>query len=279
VLDYINKLLPPRHLRIPLIGLLLVLGVVGERATPVLSNQIARLHIPAPQEFENELPNRHTELQRNSISASQAAQKEARLRRALAKSGSVSSKITPDSEVASAKALENQAPTYTWLQRHSELEFEASEPELGVAPTITTQKSASKLSTQPALKEQQAKFPRRDGVYLYGQSPKAGQFGYGYIVFEKRQSKVMGAMYMPSSEFSCFEGTLASSGDLAMTVKGYPGDISPLQVATKDRLPRTSNDEPVIYGHSLTLEDYYRLKSVSASDRQFLQTCKASLQS
>ncbi|MDM9380276.1 hypothetical protein QUB80_06110 [Chlorogloeopsis sp. ULAP01] len=277
MLNHINKLLPPRHLRIPLIGLLLVLGVMGERAKPVLSNQIARFYIPAPQEFENEVTNSYTGLQRNSTPESQASEKEARLRRALAKSGSVTSKITIDSE--------NQANTYTWLQRNSNPELESSPekytqaPELGLAPTITTQKSASKVSTPKAGTAQKAKLPNRDGVYLYGQSPKAGQFGHGYIVFEKRQSKIMGALYMPSSEFSCFEGRLASSGDLAMTVKGYPGEISPIQVATKERLPRTSNDEPVIYGHSVALEDYYRLNSVSANDRRILQMCKANLQS
>ncbi|MFQ4143734.1 hypothetical protein [Chlorogloeopsis sp. ULAP02] len=276
MLNHINKLLPPRHLRIPLIGLLLVLGVMGERAKPVLSNQIARFYIPAPQEFENEVTNSYTGLQRNSTPESQASEKEARLRRALVKSGSVASKITIDSEIGSAKALQKQATTYTWLQRNSD---HTQAPELEVAPTITTQKSASKASTQKAGTAQKAKLPNRDGVYLYGQSPKAGQFGHGYIVFEKRQSKIMGALYMPSSEFSCFEGRLASSGDLAMTVKGYPGEISPIQVATKERLPRTSNDEPVIYGHSVTLEDYYRLNSVSANDRRVLQMCKANLQS
>ena len=80
---------------------------------------------------------------------------------------------------------------------------------------------------------------------------------------------------MPSSEFNCFQGTLDTSGEIAMTVKGYVGDISPTQVASNNRLPRLKENEPTNYAYSVTLEDYYQLDVLSKNDRRILKTCKA----
>src|SRR5919199_114957 len=49
-----------------------------------------------------------------------------------------------------------------------------------------------------------------DGTYLYGQSSEPQQIGKEYLVFQVSQGKVRGAMYLPSSEYSCFYGTLDS---------------------------------------------------------------------
>lgn len=119
------------------------------------------------------------------------------------------------------------------------------------------------------------KLPKQDGVYLYGQSPKPGQIGQGYIVFENRQGKVTGALYMPRSEFSCFNGTLSSKGELAMTVTGYPGETSLSQVATSSSIPRLSDDEPSNYASSIALQQYHPINTISANDRQIVQQCKA----
>lgn len=121
---------------------------------------------------------------------------------------------------------------------------------------------------------QRAKFPKQDGVYLYGQSPQPNQIGQGYIVFEKRQGNVKGAMYMPRSEFSCFNGTVDSTGELAMTVTGYPGEVSTPQVATNSTIPRLVNDESTNYAYSVALQQYYPLNKVSANDHRILQMCK-----
>ncbi len=242
MLKYIKKILPPPQWRIPLTGLLLIVGVVGEQSQSVFSNQLAKLYISAPTQFEHQTNTTHAQQQLNSTLQSQT--KVLRLRRALARSSS------------------KPAPVQVWEDRTT------------LVPITTAQKSVLKTSPEPAQTQQQ-KFPQQDGVYLYGQSPKPGQFGYGYIIFEKHQRQVTGALYMPRSEYSCFQGTLEPSGKLAMTVKGYPGESSLLQVATKERYPNTSDGEPVIYGHSLALSDYYRLSTVSASDRRILQACQA----
>jgi hypothetical protein len=124
---------------------------------------------------------------------------------------------------------------------------------------------------------QKLNFVEKNGVYLYGQSQKPEQIGKGYIVFEQQQGKVVGAMYMPRSEFSCFNGTVDSRGKLAMTVTGYPGDKSPTQVATTSTIPRLMDDEPSTYAYSVALQNYYPLDNVSASDRRILQMCKNQL--
>jgi hypothetical protein len=123
-------------------------------------------------------------------------------------------------------------------------------------------------------------FPTKNGIYLYGQSAKPNQIGQAYIIFQKQRDKVTGALYMPQSEFNCFQGTLDQSGELAMTVSGSSNEASSEesnQVAASNRLPKVGEDEPYTYAYSVDLQDFHPLNSISASDRQILQTCKSSL--
>ncbi|WP_375506328.1 hypothetical protein [uncultured Nostoc sp.] len=120
-------------------------------------------------------------------------------------------------------------------------------------------------------------FPVKDGIYLYGQSPKSNQLGQGYIIFQKQQDKVTGALFMPHSEFNCFQGTLNRSGELAMTVNSSSNEASTTQsnqVAASNRLPQVSEDELSSYPYSVALQDFYHLSSITASDRRTLQMCK-----
>jgi hypothetical protein len=116
--------------------------------------------------------------------------------------------------------------------------------------------------------------PQSDGVYVYGQLPQQDKIGYGYIVMEKRQGKTIGALYLPHSDLSCFKGSLEESGELAMTVKGYPGESSSPQVASRGGLPNLRDDEPVSYAYSVSLKDYHHLKSVTPMARNALKMCK-----
>lgn len=115
--------------------------------------------------------------------------------------------------------------------------------------------------------------PRKDGVYLYGQSSQPDQIGQGYVLFQKRQGRLVGALYMPSSEFSCFQGTLEPSGELAMTVTGSPQAGNVREVATTSRIPNFYEDEPVNYSYSVALKDYHQINTISANDRRILQMC------
>jgi hypothetical protein len=243
-----KKFVSPSLLGIPLVGALVLLGTVVNRPTPVMSNQLAYIDQSTESAADSQLPT-YNWLHQNPNPASEFTKdKETRLRRVLAKS------VTVPTDVTKSNDLEAVSTTT-----------------VAIAQPKTPIKTASVTPTA-------AKFPQQDGVYLYSQSPKSGELGQGYIIFEKHQSKVIGALYMPSSEFSCFNGTLRSSGELAMTVNGYPGDKSPTQVAANNTLPRIAEDESSTYAHSVTLKDYYQLNNISSSDRQVLQMCQANAQ-
>ncbi|WP_017317516.1 hypothetical protein [Mastigocladopsis repens] len=244
----IKKFVSSSLLGIPAVGVLLILGVAN-RPLPVLSNQTAYVDSFTVSSANSQLPV-YNWLQRDPSPTSEFTNtKEARLRRALTTS------VTVPTHVTQQNNLEQNNLEIVSTTRVKDVEPQTSVKNARVAPIG-------------------AKFPKQDGVYLYGQSPKSDQLGQGYIIFEKRQDKVMGALYMPRSEFSCFNGTLHSSGELAMTVTGYPGDKSPTQVATNNTLPRVMDDESSTYAHSVTLQDFYQLNAIGANDRRMLQMCK-----
>ena len=139
---------------------------------------------------------------------------------------------------------------------------------------MTENITALSTNTRELGKKGQVQFPEQDGTYLYGQSSTPNELGQGYILFQKQQSKIIGALYVPQSEFSCFQGTLAKSGELAMTVKSSPGEVGAMEVSAKTTVPKISDDESTNYVHSISLQDYQQLNSVSANDREMLQMCK-----
>ena len=193
-----------------------------------------------------------------------------------------------DSPLSSAqihKTSENSLLSQLRRVREQRSELNAATGERGIfmhkngkiLPTTTALVPDSQGATKGAEVLPKVNFPVKDGVYLYGQSPKPNQLGQGYIIFQKQQDKVTGALYMPHSEFNCFQGTLNSSGELAMTVNGSSNEASSAQsnqVAATNRLPQVSEDELSSYPYSVALQDFYQLNSITASDRRTLQMCK-----
>ncbi|OBQ36621.1 MAG: hypothetical protein AN485_11010 [Anabaena sp. MDT14b] len=139
---------------------------------------------------------------------------------------------------------------------------------------LTENITALSTNTRELGRKGQVQFPEQDGTYLYGQSTTPNQLGQGYILFQKQQSKIIGALYVPQSEFSCFQGTLAKSGELAMTVKSSPGEVGAIEVSTTSTIPKISDDESTSYAHSISLQDYDQISSLSANDREILNMCK-----
>ncbi|MEG3858332.1 hypothetical protein QT974_04350 [Microcoleus sp. herbarium12] len=92
-----------------------------------------------------------------------------------------------------------------------------------------------------------------DGVYLYGQSSKPDEIKKEYFVFELRQSKVVGAFYLPRSAFYCFYGTAARNQLNLTVVDTYDGSRSP---------------------YSVNLPQYYPIAAISENDRRILGICK-----
>jgi len=123
-------------------------------------------------------------------------------------------------------------------------------------------------------RKEKIQFPEEDGIYLYGESLTPNQLGQGYIIFQKQQDKIIGALYFPQSEFTCFQGKLTKSGELAMMVRTFPGEVGTMEVATISTIPKNNENEFATYPYSVTLQDYYRLSSVSSHDREILQICQ-----
>jgi hypothetical protein len=51
----------------------------------------------------------------------------------------------------------------------------------------------------------------QDRVYLYGEANTANQLGKGYFIFQRSGQRIVGAMYYPQSEYTCFTGTLRAT--------------------------------------------------------------------
>ena len=139
----------------------------------------------------------------------------------------------------------------------------------------------------------QAPFP--DGIYLYGQSPKPEQIGQEYIVFQVQQGQVVGAVYLPQSEFNCFQGKLDAT-QLSLTMI-YPEELTNAESDFDDKLidrklnsqPSAShsvaaltaigshlprNEESITDFHQVNLETYYPITQISNNDRHIVSVCQ-----
>ncbi len=252
MLNNISKFFPPRRLQIPFLSLLIALGAVGEQTKPVLSNQVDPELEPTSIALSDDF-SLSTDADTNYQSSYQPSLL-SRLREVREQRNQVYSQ--QDSGLVSSATLSKKNDK--------------------IVPTTTVQNIETRKAAKEAEVMPRASFPKKDGIYLYGQSPKPNQLGQGYVLFQKQQDKVIGALYMPNSEFSCFQGTLDRSGELAMTVHSSPDEDSLTQVATSNGVPRINGDEPITYDYSVALQDYHQLKSISVSDRRMLQMCNQS---
>ena len=136
--------------------------------------------------------------------------------------------------------------------------------------------------------EPKGKLPQKDGVYLYGQSPEPQQIGQEYIVIEVSKGKAVGAFYLPSSEFNCFNGTI-EAGKLALLLangpetEAYPDTTSsnteePQVAIVGDRSFGENSSNEITTPYSVALQNYHQLPKVSDSDKQILAACKSNYQ-
>lgn len=252
MLNNMFKLFSTRKLPITVFGLLFTLGVVGEQIKPVLSNEIQEL--PTSATLTADLPESTTQSQISNKTPLVSRLREVREQR---------------SQLGIA-SFESEA----YVSDSPEHNLQISSANLSKNIKAVATNTALKATKEPGVKPR-ANFPTKDGVYLYGQSPQPNQLGQGYVLFQKQQGKVMGALYMPQSEFSCFQGTLDKSGELAMTVTS-PDPSLYNEVATGNRLPKFDEDGLNTYAYSVALQDYHRVNSISANDQRILQMCNQS---
>jgi len=115
-----------------------------------------------------------------------------------------------------------------------------------------------------------------DGVYLYGKSAEPNQIGRAYFVFEVRQSKVLGALYMPRSSFDCAYGAFQAN-QLALTVvDSYDRSENPYAIALAKGASVATRGNPAVT--QINLEGFEPLAKLSANDQRILNVCKQTYQ-
>jgi len=111
-----------------------------------------------------------------------------------------------------------------------------------------------------------------NGTYLYGQSQQPDQIGQEYIVFKVSGVRLVGALYMPHSEFSCFQGTMTAN-EIEMTVNHPYEDLQyPYAIALDATAPVASRDRSS--QAAVMIKGYHPLEEISANDERMLATCQ-----
>ncbi|GAP96939.1 hypothetical protein [Leptolyngbya sp. NIES-2104] len=94
-----------------------------------------------------------------------------------------------------------------------------------------------------------------NGIYLYSDVPQPNQLQHEYVLFQHQNGKVVGAFYMPRSEFSCFAGEMRGNTlDVQATVIGEPQSIEA----------------------DTALTGFDSIRTISANDQRILAACQQS---
>lgn len=124
-----------------------------------------------------------------------------------------------------------------------------------------------------------------DGTYLYGQSAQPNQIGQEYIVFQANEGQLVGALYLPHSEFSCFHGTLGSKQMNLRVVNPYNqtalahaiANQQETVVAAGSQLNLNRTYESLTYPYTVKLDQYQPVGQLSENDQRMLNICQENL--
>ncbi len=133
-------------------------------------------------------------------------------------------------------------------------------------PTTSKPMAVAKLtaSDTPAVAGEKQ---LRNGIYVFGQTSQPEQIGKEYLVFESRGSKVIGAFYMPASEYSCFYGTLKQSQIDLTLVNPEDGSTYSHSIALQPNSLVASNGQ-------IALQGYHPVTRISDNAQQILKSCR-----
>jgi hypothetical protein len=172
----------------------------------------------------------------------------------------------------------------TWLWqsplRRSKKVFTSISLSLGIvlgsfAVASLSETAQSAQAQQPAPTAAQPSVPTQleDGVYLFGQAAEPDQIGKAYLVFEVKDSRMVGAFYMPRSSFDCVYGNFQPN-QLALTVvNSYDQSTYPYEIAVRRNNPVATAGNSA--EKKLGLEGMHQLTKVSENDERILGVCKA----
>ena len=109
-----------------------------------------------------------------------------------------------------------------------------------------------------------------DGIYFYGQSPRADQLGQDYLVLQVKKGRVKGVVYQLRSEYSCFTGQVAGNQLQLMVQDPYEKETSPYAIAL---LPPTPIAGSLPKKHVPNLAGYYVIPQLGSLEQKLLQAC------
>ncbi|HEY9905518.1 MAG TPA: hypothetical protein V6D43_24320 [Candidatus Sericytochromatia bacterium] len=122
---------------------------------------------------------------------------------------------------------------------------------VGTSAFLSLEIPQTRLQAQP--NQSISAVPKADGLYLYGETPQPNQLTKAYVVFQRQKGKVVGAIYSPNSEFSCFTGSQTNN---TLDVKS---------VETGELHKRTAK---------INLSSLHQIKALSATEQRIISACK-----
>jgi hypothetical protein len=140
--------------------------------------------------------------------------------------------------------------------------------------SLVTLLSPSAVTLEPLGRSnlpEQSLSPFADGTYLYGQSDKPEQIGKEYLVFQVQDGKVIGAIYLPQSEFSCFFGMVGPRAMKLSIIDPYDNTVSPYAITVQEGSSVAAAGGQLV--PSVVLEGYQPLPQLSNLDRHILGIC------
>jgi hypothetical protein len=103
--------------------------------------------------------------------------------------------------------------------------------------------------------------PEQDGMYLYGEANAANQLGKGYFIFQQSGQKIVGAMYYPQSEYTCFTGNRT-----ATNVR-----LQPFELGNQPTSTQSLSEQDAL---QISLPQLYKIDQIGVSERQALAACQ-----
>ena len=178
-----------------------------------------------------------------------------------------------------------------WLLTKGQIAIAALILSVGVTSAVTIQLPALGTPELPSnsvvtIAPVTPRISLSSGVYLYGQAAVAGQTGQEYMVFEVSQGRVVGAFYVPNSEFSCFQGVLENNQMNVTVASTYDNSSLAYQLAQEQPRVLAAVGEGALieglnsltYPHRLGLENFHQINNMTANDQRLLATCQAKYQ-
>lgn len=101
----------------------------------------------------------------------------------------------------------------------------------------------------------------QDGIHLYGEANTANQLGKGYFIFKQSGQKIVGAMYYPQSEYTCFTGNRT-----ATNVR-----LQPFELGNQPLSGQSPSGQDAL---QVSLPQLYKIAQIGISERQALAACQ-----